>query len=118
METPPSQTITRVTKTRVKDPVKQQAGRLGAAIRTHNLKQKLLNDIESRKLEKVTQQATPVKAEEPNTDWTMLAIAAATDAGIIVFLNLIKPKSEAAKQKNDVPPLPVQAQTHDVFYMA
>ena len=34
----PTQTITRVTKKRIKDPVKQQAGRLGAAIRTHNLK--------------------------------------------------------------------------------
>ena len=42
--------VTRVTKQKkVKDPHKVSAGKIGAVVRTHNLKQKLLNDIKGRK---------------------------------------------------------------------
>ena len=85
VESPPSQTITTVTKKRIKDPVKQQAGRLGAAIKTHNLKQKLLHDLQGRKDREVeVQHEVPVKVvespAESNTDWTILAIGAAAGA--------------------------------------
>ena len=108
-QAPPQTVVTRVTKeTRVKDPQKQAAGKLGAAIRTHNLKIRLQNDIEGKK---VVQQPTPAEG----TDWAMLAVAAGAEAGIIfILLKIIQPQLEPAKQQ----PLPVQAQTRDVFYMA
>ena len=108
-QAPPQTVVTRVTKEkRVKDPQKQAAGKLGAAIRTHNLKIRLHYDIEGKK---VVQQPSPAEG----TDWDMLAVVAGAGAGIIfILLKLIQPQLEPAKQQ----PLPVQAQTRDVFYMA
>ena len=45
-----SQTITRVTKKRVKDSVKVAAGALGAKVRNHNLRQRLLSDLQAEDL--------------------------------------------------------------------
>ena len=107
-QTPLPQTVvTRVTKEkRVKDPQKQAAGKLGAAIRTHNLKIRLHYDIEGKK---VVQQPTPAEG----TDWAMFAVTAGAGAGIIfILLKLIQPQLEPAKQQ----PLPVQADSRCVLH--
>ena len=82
-ETPPLQKITRVTKQkRIKDPQKVSAGKLGGAVRTHNLKQKILNDLQGRRFGKKEEPAKIVEttnvATETSTDWTIPAIDDAT----------------------------------------
>ena len=59
---PTTQTIKRVTKQKNSDKVR--AGQLGAKIRTHNLRQKLLNDLQGKRVEETPK---PPPAESTTT---------------------------------------------------
>ena len=113
--TPTIQTITRVTKQ--KNPHKVWAEKLSAKICTHNLQQKLLNDLNGKRFE-----VTPIKnvestPVESTNDWTMVGIAAA--AGIIALIAILKPPSEhePAKLKQVITPQVPLVPTIDQFYM-